>query len=155
MPGKNGTGRILEGERQVVITPVDSFESVVAVDGKGRLSLTDGPSDKTLFVLVPVGEGKHFIRTAKAGESGEPACMGLREGGGAAKVVAAACDASRSGQRFTFEAGKPRDGRPTYAIGAQGGLHLRADRSGLVAVRGAGSSFTLADNGAAPAGPGD
>ncbi|WP_199513971.1 hypothetical protein [Nucisporomicrobium flavum] len=144
-------GAILAGKRQVVIAPVGSAESVLTVDDKGRLSLTDGPSDRTLFVLVPVGDGKHQIRTAKADESGEPACMGLRDG----SVVAAACDAGRAGQRFTLESEPQRGGKAAYTIGAKGGLRLSVDRSGLVATPGRGTPFTLVDNGAAPAGPGD
>ncbi|UQU63520.1 hypothetical protein COUCH_31625 [Couchioplanes caeruleus] len=154
-PEPAATKGILAGKRQVVIAPVGSTESVLTVDDKGRLSLTDGPSDRTLFVLVPVGDGKHQIRTAKAGASGEPACMGVRDGGGAATVVAAACDAGRAGQRFTVESEAQRDGRPAYTIGAEGGLRLSVDRSGLVATPGRGTPFTLVDNGAAPAGPGD
>jgi len=156
-PAGGSGGGILGGKRQVVIVPVDSFESVVAVDEKGRLGLTDGPSDKTLFVLVPAGSGQHLIRTARAGSGGEPACMGLRDNGSApATVVAAACDTSRPGQRFTIEkTGKKENDRPTYAIRADGDRYLRADRSGIVAGAARDTTFTLADNGAAPAGPGE
>lgn len=63
---------MLSGTRQVAIVPVPSFESVLALDAKGRLGLTDGESDRSLFVFTP--NGKRFqIKTAKAdSDSGEP-----------------------------------------------------------------------------------
>ncbi|MCX4387974.1 hypothetical protein OG777_13655 [Micromonospora peucetia] len=155
---------ILRGERQIVLRPVASFESILAVDDKGRLNLTDGDTDKNLFVLLPAGGSKYQIRTAKAQKSGEPDCMGLRDNGSApATVVATACDSSRAGQLFVIEKTEKKDeGRPTYTIGGEGKVYLRAtDGQGLTAQRvgegdaGEGLTFDFVDNGAAPAGPGD
>lgn len=159
-----GADPILRGERQVVLRPVGSFESILAVDAKGRLNLTDGETDKSLFVLLPAGGNRYQIRTAKAHGSGEPDCMGLRDNGSApATVVAAACDSRRAGQLFAIEKTQQKDqGRPTYTIGGAGKVYLRAvDGQGLTAQRvgegdaGEGLTFDFVDNGAAPAGPGD
>ncbi|MEU9507251.1 hypothetical protein AB0D32_13320 [Micromonospora sp. NPDC048170] len=155
---------ILRGERQVVLRPVASFESILAVDAKGRLNLTGGYTDKSLFVLLPAGGNKYQIRTAKAHGGGEPDCMGLRDNGSApATVVATACDSSRAGQLFVIEKTQEKDeGRPTYTIEGEGKVRLRAtDRQGLTVERagegaaGEGLTFDFVDNGAAPAGPGD
>ncbi|WP_433385550.1 hypothetical protein [Micromonospora sp. KLBMP9576] len=159
-----GANPILRGERQVVLRPIASFESILAVDAKGRLNLTDGGSDTSLFVLVPAAGDRHQIRTAKAQQDGEPDCLGLRDNGSApTTVVATACDAGRAGQLFAIAQTKKRDeGRPTYTIEGEGGLFLRAtDRQGLTAQRvggsdtGAALTFDFVDNGVAPAGPGD
>ncbi|MGK5517831.1 hypothetical protein ACSNN9_00565 [Micromonospora sp. URMC 107] len=153
----------MRGERQVVLRPVGSFESILAVDAKGRLHLTDGDTDKSLFVLLPAHGNKYQIRTAKAHGGGEPDCMGLRDDGSApATVVATACDAGRAGQLFAIERTREKsEGRPTYTISGEGEVRLRAtDRQGLVVERvpegdaGEGLTFDFVDNGAAPAGPG-
>ncbi|MFI6823110.1 hypothetical protein ACIBJE_19455 [Micromonospora sp. NPDC050187] len=154
-PGGNGGGddAILQGERQVVIAPVGSFESVLAVDGKGRLNLTDGEAEYSLFVLDPVGSGRHQIKTAKAGSGGEPFCMGLRDNGTSPiTVVSAGCDTSAAGQLFTLERTRATDeqGRPTYAIRGDGNVHLRTtSRDGLVAQAGSETTFAFVDNGKA------
>ncbi|MFI7648683.1 hypothetical protein ACIBTZ_21740 [Micromonospora sp. NPDC049460] len=164
-PGAAGSADpIMRGERQVVLRPVGSFESILAVDAKGRLNLTDGDTDKGLFVLLPASGNRYQIRTAKAHNGSEPDCMGLRNNGSApATVVAAACDAGRAGQMFTIEKTQEKSqGRPTYTISGEGKVHLRAsDEQGLIAQRmgegdtGKGLTFDFVDNGAAPAGPGD
>ncbi|WP_229402140.1 hypothetical protein [Micromonospora okii] len=163
-PGTGGADPILRGKRQIVLRPVDSFESILALDAKGRLDLTDGDTDTSLFVLLPAGGKRYQIRTAKVREHGEPECMGLRDDGTApTTVVAAPCDAGRAGQMFTISAaGETDEGRPAYTIAGQGGLHLRAlDEEGLVAQRlgegdaGKGTTFDFVDNGAAPPGPGE
>ncbi|MEU4771632.1 hypothetical protein [Micromonospora sp. NPDC023644] len=159
-----GADPIMRGERQIVLRPVGSFESILAVDAKGRLNLTDGDTDKSLFVLLPARGNKYQIRTAKAHGGGEPDCMGLRDDGSApATVVATPCDAGRAGQLFTIEKTREKsEGRPTYTISGEGEVRLRAtDRQGLVVERvregdaGEGLTFDFVDNGAAPAGPGD
>jgi hypothetical protein len=148
---------ILRGERQVAIKPVPSFESILAVDDKGRLNLTDGGAEYALFVLDPVGGGRHQIKTASADRSGEPSCMGLRDNGTSpTTVVAAPCDTSAAGQLFTLERKRATDegGRPTYVIRGDKGVHLRATAdSGLVAQaaggEGADTAFAFVDNGEA------
>ncbi|MGN9809554.1 hypothetical protein ACTMSW_09360 [Micromonospora sp. BQ11] len=153
----SGASPILRGERQVVIRPVEAFEAILAVDGKGRLNLTDGDADKGLFVLFPIGNGRYQIKTAKAQSGGEPACMGLRDNGTSSPtIVAAACDVSAKGQLFSIEPTGTKDaqGRPLYAISTAGGHYLRSlDGQGLVAQNGgeAGSrtTFSFVDNGAA------
>ncbi|WP_306211896.1 hypothetical protein [Actinoplanes sp. RD1] len=153
-PEKTGNP-ILDGERQVVIAPADTYETVLHVDDKGHLALTDGESDTTLFVLVPVNDEKHWIRTAKADSSGEQACIGLSlQSTGPAMLDAAPCDASKSGQLFTIES----KGDKKYAIKGDKGYNVRAlDDEGVQAVAGAsgsGTTFGFADNGKAPAAPG-
>jgi hypothetical protein len=129
-----GAGAILAGKRQIVIAPIPSFESIVAVDAEGRLNVTNGEAEHGLFVLTPVN-GKYQIKTAKAGAGGEPSCMGVKSNGSASlTVVAAACDAGRAGQLFTITEQKAKDakGRPTYAISNQGAF-LQVFPKGLIA----------------------
>ncbi|MFI7540039.1 hypothetical protein [Actinoplanes sp. NPDC049599] len=136
---KAATGKaedpILAGKRQIVIKPVPSFESIVVVDDRGRLTLTDGEAEHGLFVLTPSG-GKHLIKTAKAGASGEPSCLGIKNNGTAPLTVeAAACDAGRAGQLFTItrQRAKTKTGEPTYAISNQSAFLQVFPQSGLIA----------------------
>jgi hypothetical protein len=134
---KSATGQIkdpiLAGKRQVVIKPLPSFESVVVVDDRGRLSLTDGEAEHSLFVLTPSGD-KYLIKTAKAGAGGEPSCLGIKNNGSASLTVeAAACDTARAGQLFTITRQKATEnGDPTYAISNQGAF-LQVSKDGLIA----------------------
>lgn len=148
---------ILRGKRQVVIAPVGSFESVLAVDTKGRMNATDGPSEYSLFVFVPARDGKHLIRTAKAGTGGEPSCMGIRNNGSAPlTVVAAACDAGRDGQLFTVATAKDaaKKDEPAYTISNGDAFLLLTPQDDLIAQEPgdapSGTTFTLVDNGSAP-----
>jgi len=125
---------ILAGERQIVIKPIPSFESIVVVDDQGRLTLTDGEAEHGLFVLTPSGD-QYLIKTAKAGTGGEPSCLGIKDNGSASRTVeAAACDAGRAGQLFTItrQKGKDKNGDPTYAISNRGAF-LQVFPSGLIA----------------------
>jgi hypothetical protein len=153
---KSSTGQvkdpILAGRRQIVIKPIPSFESIVVVDDRGRLSLTDGEAEHSLFVLTPSGD-QHLIKTAKAGTGGERSCLGVKAGGTALTVEAAACDAGRAGQLFTITRQKNDDGDPTYAISNRGAfLQVSAD-SGLIAEELGDSplktTFAFVDNGPA------
>lgn len=107
--GTAGAGDpILAGKRQVVIKPVQSTESIVALD-KGRLTTIDGEADHTLFVLSPTG-GKHLIKTAKVVSGGEPLCLYIKTNGSDPLTVAAtACDAGKADQLFTIDAVKGRN----------------------------------------------
>lgn len=152
--GSSGTSPILRGQRQVVIRPVESFESVLAVDSKGRFTLTDGAEGQSLFVLFPVGNGRHQIKTAKAQSGPEPDCMGLHSNGSSATTVEAApCDVSARGQLFVVESTRFKDaqGRTAHTIKTGDGLHLRTSSSGLIAEKvgtpGADTRFTFIDNG--------
>jgi hypothetical protein len=132
--GAAKTDPILAGKRQIVIKPVQATESIVALDERGRLILTDGEAEHGMFVLTPSG-GKYLIKTAKAGAGGEAACLGIKHNGSKPLTVeAAACDAGRSGQLFTIARlqDKDKQGRPTYAISNQGAF-LRIAHSGLIA----------------------
>jgi len=134
LPAGSGSDAILAGKRQIVIKPVPSTESIVAVDAHGRLTVTDGEAEHGLFVLTPVNEG-FLIKTAKADSSGEPSCMGVKSNGSASLTVeAAACDAGRAGQIFSITKQKAQDseGRPTYAISNQGAF-LQVFPKGLIA----------------------
>lgn len=154
-----GAGGILGGERQIVLRPVQTFESILHVDAKGHLALTDGETGSGLFVLLPGRDGKHQIRLAKADPSGEASCIGLKENtSGSATLDAAPCDSSKAGQLFDFEKLKKTDnGSPTYSIRTTKGYYIRAlDETGVEAVAtGPDTTFVLVDNGTAPAGPGD
>jgi len=150
---KAGKSSILAGKRQVVIKPNPSSESIVAYDAKGRLSLIDGEAEHSLFVLTPAGD-KFLVKTAKATSGGEPDCAGIKSNGSASlTVVAAPCDASRSGQLFTItEQKKNANGEPTYAISISGAF-LQVGRSGLIAEELGDSTlkttFSFIDNGPA------
>ncbi|WP_173034216.1 hypothetical protein [Phytohabitans flavus] len=158
-PASGGSSRggsasaILRGERQVVILPVDSFESVLALNDADRLTLLDGDPDRDLFVLAPVGGGRFQIKTAKADRGGEPSCMQVKEDGvNPATVVARACDVGVQNQLFTIEEAKQvKNGRPSYNIMVDGGAYLLEGSSGgLIAEQlgdGSPTSFTFVDNG--------
>ncbi|MET7420539.1 hypothetical protein [Dactylosporangium sp. NPDC005555] len=151
VPVPSGTDPVLAGRRRVVIVPVGSFESILAVDAMGRLTLTDGGTDKGLFVLSPDGTGKHWIKTLAP-----PSCMGVKNNGAAPlTVVAATCDPAAKGQLFALEQREEQDSldRPTYAISSAGGVYLRTGRDGLIAEElgdaGPQAAFTFVDNGPA------
>jgi hypothetical protein len=146
-------GDILAGKRQVVIKPNPSYESIVVVDPKGRLSATDGLSEHSLFVFTPVGD-KFQIKTAKAGAGGEPSCMGVKSNGSnPLTVVAAACDTSRGGQLFTITEQKKKDseGDPTYSIANDGAFLQIFSKNGLIAQELGDSpletTYSFVDNG--------
>lgn len=146
---------ILTGKRQVVIKPIPSFESIVAIDGKGRLNLTDGEAKFGLFVLSPVGK-KWQIKTAKAGDGKKAACVGIKNNGSdPLTVVATKCDAKRAGQLFDITKLKAKDnGRPTYAISSGGAFLQYFPRTGLIAEELGDAplttTYSFVDNGPAP-----
>ncbi len=157
--GGGSQGEILDGERQIVLKPVPGFESVLAVDDKGRLTLTDGPGVISLFVLTRVGD-RHQIRTAKDDGTGERPCMGLKSNGSnPLTVVAAVCDTSATGQLFRITPqDREVDGLPTYAIAAEGGAFLQiSEQRGLIAEELGDSelrtTFSFVDNGPTPPPP--
>ncbi|GAB2572802.1 hypothetical protein Aab01nite_82010 [Paractinoplanes abujensis] len=156
--GSGGDGPILSGRRQVAIRPAGGPEGVLAVDGRGRLNLTDGGSDFALFVLVPVRDGLHQIRTARAGAGGEPSCMGVKNNGAdPLTVVAAACDTRRAGQLFRVRTA-PEASADGYGISNQGAYLQISPERGLIAEELSDAPlrtvYTFVDNGAAPAQPG-
>ena len=153
-PATGSSGDVLSGTRQVVIRPLPSSGSVVAVDGTGRLTTTDGDGS-ALFVLTPTG-GQHLIRTATAGAGGEASCMKLTANGSNPLTIrASACDAGDSGQLFSIRKQRAKDaaGRSTYTI-SSGGAYLQVSAgNGLIAEElGDGpvrTTFTSVDNGKA------
>jgi hypothetical protein len=146
---------ILAGKRQVVIKPIPSFESIVAIDGKGRLNLTDGEAYYGLFVFSPVGD-KFQIKTAKPGDGKKAACIGVKNNGSSAlTAVAATCDTKRAGQLFTITKLKAKDnGRPTYAISNASAYLQYFPRTGLILEELGDAELTttysFVDNGPAP-----
>ncbi|GAA1583428.1 hypothetical protein [Actinoplanes couchii] len=146
---------ILQGKRQVVIKPIPSFESIVAIDSKGRLNLTDGEAKFGLFVLSPVGK-KFQIKTAKAGDGKKAACIGIKNNGSKSlTAVATKCDKTRAGQLFTITKQKAKDnGRPTYAISNNSAFLQYFPKSGLIAEELGDAplvtTFSFVDNGKAP-----
>jgi hypothetical protein len=150
--GSGSPEDILAGKRQIVIRPVQTSESILAVDTKGRLNVTDGDSGHSLFVLAKEGN-KYLIKTAKAGAGGEPSCMGIKSNGSnSLTVVAAACDAGRAGQLFTIRKQEKKvNGRPAYAIDNQGAFLQIPSDAGLIAEELGDSplrtTYTFVDNG--------
>ena len=146
---------ILAGKRQVVIKPLPTFESIVAIDGKGRLNLTDGEAKFGLFVLTPVGK-KWQIKTAKPGDGKKAACIGIKNNGSKPlTAVAATCDTERAGQLFDITKLKAKDnGRPTYAISNRGAFLQYFPRTGLIAEKlgdaDLETTYSFVDNGPAP-----
>ena len=144
---------VLSGERKVVIKPVGSPESIVAVDDKGRLSSTDGEAPKGLFLLVPT-EDAYMIKTAEVESTGNPSCMGVRNNGSdPLTVVASTCDAARDGQLFEIEEEEGGSGERTYSI-RNGDAFLQITREfGLIAQELGDSpletTFSFVDNGQA------
>jgi hypothetical protein len=114
----------LDGKRQVVFLPrlneTELPDSVLAVTGAGRLQVTDGYTDRALFVPVPKGGGarERLIKTGTLRGGGEPLCLQVRgAGAGPLTVVTAACDADEPTQLFTFEpSGEDDEGRTTFAV---------------------------------------
>ncbi|WP_433074028.1 hypothetical protein ACQP1P_26635 [Dactylosporangium sp. CA-052675] len=139
---------ILLGTRRVVIRPAEAGESILAVDGSGRLNVTDGGTGKGLFVLVPTG-ARHMIRSA----TGDRACLGLRSNGSAPLTIAAtACDPSRDGQLFTIK--PPESGDPaTFTISVGDAFLLVSGANGLIAEELGDATplttFVFVDNGPA------
>jgi hypothetical protein len=138
---------VLSGTRQVAIVPVPTFESGLALNSSGRLSLTDAEGD--LFVFTPTGR-QFLIRTAEVdAKLGEPSCLRIKSSGSQPlTVVAAACDASDDRQLFDVEAyGK------NYVI-SNGAAFLQVDGDGFLIAQELGdapleTSFDLVDNGKA------
>ena len=146
---------ILAGERQVVIKPIPSYESIVGIDSRGRLNLTDGEPAYGLFVLSPVG-AKYQIKTAKPGDGKKAACIGIKNNGSnPLTAVAATCDSKRAGQLFDITKLAAKDnGRPTYAISNRGAFLQYFPRTGLIAEELGDAklvtTYSFVDNGPAP-----
>ena len=135
---------ILAGHRRVVIKPVGSAGTILAVDGRGRLNPTDGKTSQGLFVLTPVGD-KFLIRADKT------SCLGVRTNGSRPRTVEAApCDTSSPGQLFTITR---RPDTPAYAISNRDAhLHI-SPRNGLIAEQPGDApphtTYTFVDSGPA------
>ncbi len=125
--------------RPVVIRPQQPADSIVAVDGNGRLALTRNAAEYGVFVLDPVG-AEYRIRTARPDAGGRPACLVVKPDG---TVVAAACDTGRDGQLFTIV--RTADG---YVIGSRGAYLHPAPDDAIVADEAPRATFTL--TGSAP-----
>ena len=138
---------VLSGTRQVVIVPVPSFESVLAIDSDGRLGVTDAEAD--FFVFTPVGRRFQIGTAGIAANIGEPACLRIKSNGSQSlTVVGALCDASDDRQLFDVAA----DGK-NYSI-SNSSAFLQVDSDGLLIAQewgdgGLDTSFKLVDNGKA------
>ncbi|WP_127506362.1 hypothetical protein [Actinoplanes solisilvae] len=109
-------------------------------------------------MFVPVRDGLHHIRTAKAGYGGEPSCLGIRENGSnPLTVVAAACDTRRQGQLFRIRKA-PEAATDGYGISNQGAYLQISPERGLIAEKLSDAPlrtvYTFVDNGSAPSQPG-
>lgn len=146
---------ILGGKRQIVIAAVPSFDSIVGIDNKGRLVVTDGEPKFALFRLSPVGK-KFQIKTATPGDGKKAACIGIKNNGTKPlTAVATKCDAKRAGQLFTITELKAKDtGRTTYSISNAGAFLQTFPKTGLIAQElgdaKLATSYAFVDNGPAP-----
>jgi hypothetical protein len=140
---------VLSGTRAVVIVPVPSFESVLAIDSGGRLGVTDAEAD--LFVFTPVGRRFQIRTDGIAANTGEPACLRIKSNGSQSlTVVGALCNASDDRQLFDVAA----DGK-NYVI-SNSSAFLQVDGDGFLIAQELGdasleTSFKLVDNGKANA----
>ena len=145
---KPSTSRgVLSGTRAVVIVPVPSFESVLAIDSDGRLGVTDAEAD--FFVFTPVGQRFQIRTDGIAANTGEPACLRIKSNGSQSlTVVGALCNASDDRQLFDVAA----DGK-NYVI-SNASAFLQVDSDGFLIAQELGdasleTSFKLVDNGKA------
>jgi len=145
---KSSTSRgVLSGTRAVVIVPVPSFESVLAIGTDGRLGLTDAEAD--FFVFTPVGRRFQIRTDGIAANTGEPACLRIKSNGTQSlTVVGAVCKSSDERQLFDVAA----DGK-NYVI-SNASAFLQVDGDGLLIAQELGdapleTSFKLVDNGKA------
>jgi hypothetical protein len=143
---KSSTGRgVLSGTRAVVIVPVPSFESVLAIDSDGRLGVTDAEAD--FFVFTPIGRRFQIGTAGIAANIGEPRCLRIKSNGSESlTVVGAVCDASDDRQLFDVAA----DGK-NYTI-SNASAFLQVDSDGLLIAQelgdgGLDTTFKLVDNG--------
>ena len=110
---KAGDGAF-SGNRKVAISFEYSAPAFLWLDPEGRLAGNVELTDRSLFVLAPVGD-QHQIRTAV----GAPACLGIKHmADGPDKVVAAVCNPAAAGQLFTFAQRTDKDsqGRRKFGI---------------------------------------
>ena len=156
-PPATTRGAIFEGKRQVWLLP-PLTEGTLAVGRDNVVDLSDDFGDRALFALVPTSPGskKYLIKTAKIQKGGEPLCLSIKSNGSKPlSLVATLCDAGKNDQLFTFtDAGKNDAGKPTYRIGASGGIFLSAGSTSGLVVEEVGdgpapTGFLLPDKGAA------
>jgi hypothetical protein len=114
----------LDGKRQVFFLPrLDETElpdSVLAVTNGGRVQVTDGYTERALFVPVPKARGakERLIKTGKLRTGGEPLCLQVHANGAdPLTLITAPCDAGDPTQLFLFEpSGEDEEGRTTYGV---------------------------------------
>jgi hypothetical protein len=146
---------ILKGQRQIAIVRVQATESAVSLLDSGELAEVDDDSGKTLFVLSPLTNGRYLIRTAELDKAtnGSQACWQVRTPakGGSLTVRKAVCDPDSARQQFTITA----RGKQAYAISNRSAFLQYSPKSGLILEELGDAklttTFTFADNGAAPA----
>lgn len=162
--GTGSRGGVFSGTRQVFLLPKNSEAGVGVVNGN-RLGLTESFGDKDLFVIVPAGDDKYSIKTAKLRAGGEPWCVSakLGRGGAPGPVVLSACDAAAPDQKFRFRPAGESNGKPTYTIRTGTNTYIVQDPTGDIAGPGTGviaasigegtadidTPFVLADKGRA------
>jgi hypothetical protein len=136
---------VLSGTRAVVIVPVPSSESVLAIDSDGRLVVTDAEAD--FFVFTPIGRRFQIGTAGIAANIGEARCLRIKSNGSQSlTVVGAVCDASDDRQLFDVAA----DGK-NFAI-SNASAFLQVDSDGLLIAQelgdgGLDTTFKLVDNG--------
>ena len=151
---------VLSGKHQVYIVPVaDGMHmplTVLGVDAKGRVNVTDEFGDRAGFVPVQTApkSAKYLIKTADIRSGGEALCLQVQgNGSNPLTLVTKACDAGNKDQIFRFQAqGKDKGGLNKYLISVDGVyLHYtKGSRYGLIVQEsGEGddlTSFTVSSN---------
>jgi hypothetical protein len=132
----------LSGKRQVYIVPVADGAgmplTVLGVDLKGRVNVTDDFGDRAGFVPVQTSpkSKRYLVKTADMRSGGEPLCLQVQgNGSNPLTLVTKACDAGNSNQIFEFqEQGKDKKGQNKYLIHVDGVyLHYsKGSRYGLI-----------------------
>ncbi|MFI1989382.1 hypothetical protein [Actinoplanes sp. NPDC020271] len=149
-----GPGASIQPDRQYTFGTVQSGgQKLLTVGSDGIVTLTDHLEDRALFVpaAVKAGDAHYLLRTARIVEGGEALCLVVNSPGGTAplNLKAAACDAGKDDQIFTF----PRSADGKGQLISAGDLFVLAETAdGTVIVQESGegdalTAFTVRDQG--------
>jgi hypothetical protein len=128
LSGDAGAGGVPSGTRKVAIAMESGPPATLMVDDRGKLVGNAEVTDRSVFVLVPVGDRRR-ITVAATGD-----CLGVRANdSGPATVVAAECEPGAREQLFTFTRTGEKDsqGRRKYRIATSAGALTFNSKDGV------------------------